>query len=327
LSFEVFPDKQREGEKGIHLQRSVEENHRLTYAGAIDNPWLHGCDRRSAAVRVVPIPRSRGGGLKAQRVNNHQEPLRRRKISEQKAATFMKRVSGDTPNETAGILWRRHTKERLESNLKSLSSYCKPGVFAEDDARKGWADAMLSAVFGPYKRLACWPSRELLREIENDVLFLAFRERRNPIFPVWKAFEQVDKRIPKLRLRLRLDNLIRHARDILPRESALGAAVTKARAGEPMAQCLLRDIAMNESKLAKLLMEDRHMVRLQCMAYPLVAWLIEIGHPTANDLNNIVEFLPTAEDVRALHRLEKTRERVRRHRLRKKRSLENVTPA
>jgi hypothetical protein len=43
-------------------------------------------------------------------------------------------------------------------------------------------------------------------------------------------------------------------------------------------------------------------------------WVIEIGHPRAEDVNNIVAFFPTLEEVKALQRRENTRERVKRYR-------------
>jgi hypothetical protein len=63
-------------------------------------------------------------------------------------------------------------KERLARNLSHLSSYCWPRVI----------------------QLDCWPSRELLAQIKDDVLVLTQRERKKTIVPVWKAFLLVDKR-------------------------------------------------------------------------------------------------------------------------------------
>ena len=107
--------------------------------------------------------------------------------------------SGDSPKETTRALWRSQTKERLERNLESLESYCKPGVIPDD------------GLFAGSSELGYWPSRELLDEIARDVLLLAFLERKRPFLPVWKAFEQVDKRMKKLQLTSRVNDLIRRA--------------------------------------------------------------------------------------------------------------------
>ena len=106
----------------------------------------------------------------------------------------------------------RQAQERLARNLKHLSIYCSPRIYCSPGDKPGG--------------LPLWPSRELLAEIQNDVLVLAQRERKKPIFPVWKAFGQVDKRVKKLRLENYVDNLIRRARDLLSVESALSKTVT-----------------------------------------------------------------------------------------------------
>jgi hypothetical protein len=252
--------------------------------------------------------------------------MHRKIFKVKKQQRFVKPPSGDSLKETTRTLWHRQAKERLERNLESLSCYCRPGTEPEEDvARDGWADGLLRGISGSYKR-GCWPSRELLREIENDVLVLALRTRKNPISPVWKAFEQVDKRMPKLRLKLRVENLIRRARDILSGESVLGKTLREAWAGNAQAQCSLRDMVLDTQKLAELLQADRQMVIQRCRAQPLVCWVIEIGHPMAKDLNNIVELFGTVEEMKAEQRREKARERVRRHRLGKKTSPKSVTP-
>jgi hypothetical protein len=81
--------------------------------------------------------------------------------------------------------------ELLECNLEKLSCCCGPVDGLEEGFVNSW-------VFG---EISGWPSKELLLEIENAVLVLAQGERKNPIVPVWKAFLQVDRRRPKLRLK------------------------------------------------------------------------------------------------------------------------------
>lgn len=212
---------------------------------------------------------------------------------------------------------RKQAKDRLKHNLESLASYCRAGARPEQDVgRRNWGAQVLQVFV--HRGSACWPSRELLCEIEDDVLVLAKLERVKPILPVWKAFEQMDKRTPKLRLKMRMDNLIGRALDMLAGESELGKAVREAMAGTAQAQCRLRDMILDPDKLAELLRDDRRIVIQRCRAQPLVEWLIEIMHPQSKDFNNIVELLPTVKELKAMHTRERTRERLRRHRLGKK---------
>ena len=69
---------------------------------------------------------------------------------------------------------------------------------------------------------------------------LAERGRSQTDFSGWKAIEQLDKRLTKLRLKLRVDNLIGRARAVLaklPRESELNKVVRLAIAGNIQAHC------------------------------------------------------------------------------------------
>ena len=190
-----------------------------------------------------------------------------------------------------------------------------------DPARdgRGRVSLLLSEVFGTWKR-GCWPSRELLEEIQHDVLVLALHERVKPILPVWKAFEHVDKRIKKLRLKWNVNDLIRRTRDMRPSESVLGKTVGEAIAGNAQAQCSLRDMVLEPRKLAESLRHDRQMVIQMCMAQPFVEWLIDIGHPMAKDLHNIVNFLPTVEELKAALRRDKNRKRQQQYRFKAKNS-------
>jgi hypothetical protein len=80
-------------------------------------------------------------------------------------------------------------KERLERNLKSLESYCQPPVDEQAEI-----DEEAENPIGEWlkKRRVLWPSHELLRQINDDVIELAIAGRKKPILPIWKAFEQVD---------------------------------------------------------------------------------------------------------------------------------------
>ncbi len=213
-------------------------------------------------------------------------------------------------------------KERLTRNLSHLPLYCKcgklpPGYYA---GCEGWR---LSRSLADCHKLGCWPSRELLAEIENDVLVLAERERE--IFPVSKAFELVNKRMKKLQLKSCVNDLIRRAQRLLSAESELNKVVRLAIAGKAQAQCSLADTIVKPEKLAKLLQADRQMVRQRDMAEPLVHWTIDIGHPFANDWGYIVKLHPTVEEFKDWQRLTKRRESVRRHRSGKKISSKSVS--
>lgn len=217
-------------------------------------------------------------------------------------------------------------RERLARNLKSLSSYCSPEFTPKDDvARDVWDVWLSGGTFGSNK-LGWWPPAKLLFEIEYDVIVLAWPKRAMCPSTIWKAFERVDRQFTKLRLKLRVGNLISRARDLLPGESELNKVVRLAIAGNAQAQCSLRDMVLDAQKLDELLRADRRLVILRCMAQPLAWWTINIDHPMAKDLHWIVGFSPTVEEDKVRRRREKTRERVQRHRLTKKTSLKSVTP-
>ena len=112
-------------------------------------------------------------------------------------------------------------KERLERNLKSPASYCQRPA---DPLAKIHEEAEDPIGEWLERRRVLWPSRELLQEIDDDVIVLAVAGRKKPILPVWKAYEQVDRRMRKLRLKSRLNDLIRRARARVPGESELGLA-------------------------------------------------------------------------------------------------------
>jgi hypothetical protein len=175
-----------------------------------------------------------------------------------------------------------------------------------------------------------WPSRELLQEIDRDVIVLAIVQRKKPILPVWKAFEQVDKRMKKLRLKSRLNDLISRTCAILAGESELGKAARDWETGKAEAQSLVRDILLGNRNLAELLDEDRVRQSQRAKSWPLVEWAIVNGHPMARDLDNVpalfVQDNAAIEKRKILQRRDQTRERQRRRRLRlEKTSRKSVT--
>src|SRR5262245_6659224 len=213
----------------------------------------------------------------------------------------------------------KQARERLERNLESLAFYCKPPAkvvkFDEkaDDPIGDWAEKL---------RQVRWPSRELLREIDDDVIVLAMRGRVKPILPVWKAFEQVDKRIKKLRLKARVDDLIHRACARLGGESVLERAAWALKAGKADAQCLVRDIMLGNQDLGELLDDYRYRLLQKVKSYPLAEWAMVNGHPLAKDFGPVVEFFVVDDEAIRKQKIrqwrDKTRERVQRHRLGKK---------
>jgi len=240
----------------------------------------------------------------------------------------MKPPSGGSPKDSR-MLARTEAKERLGRNLENLESCCRPPLDrmakvdpTADDPLGEWLD----------KIRVLWPSRELLQQIHLDVFELATLERTKPIQPGWKAFEQVDKRMKRLRLKSRLNDLIRRACAILDGESELGKAARDLEAGKVEGEFLLRNMLTGSRNLGELLDEDRLRQSRRAKAYPLVEWVIFIGHPMAKDLGPVparfVQDDAAIEKRKILQRREKTRERVRRRRSRKKESRrEGVTPS
>ena len=201
---------------------------------------------------------------------------------------------------------------RLECNLEELSLCCSPRLIR---GNRFIALMILRGPLGSYE-VGYWPSHELLKEIEDDVIALAEPGRVRQICPVWKAFEQVDRRLPKLRLKKRVDNLISRARALLPGESELSKIVRLAETGNAMAQCSLRDMAMKPEKFAELFKAALQMQRLLCMAEPIARWIVRIGHPKAKDFVYIAGFDPPDLEFR---RRSLQSARVRRHRTKKNR--------
>src|SRR6266542_5123351 len=208
-------------------------------------------------------------------------------------------------------------KERLERNLKSLEYYCQRPVdwLAEvDDGAENpigeWLD----------KRRVLWPSHELLWEINDDVIVLAGRKKR--ILPGWKAYEQVDRRIRKLRLKSSLNDLIRRALNMIAGESELAKAARELEAGSARAQCLVRDIFEGTRSLRQLLDEDRKRMEWKAKCYPLVEWLMVIGHPKGKEFGPVVDHYAVddaaVKEWKLLEHREKQRARTRRYRAQKK---------
>ena len=142
----------------------------------------------------------------------------------------------------------------------------------------------------------------------------------------------MDKRVSALRLVQRLDNLAKRATERLKEvgESELSKMVREAEVGSTAAQCSLRDRLLREKNFTELLLRDRRCVRLRVESWPLVEWLIEISHPIVRDFNDATRFIYDGfqwglEELKVSRQRAKQRDRVRRHRLRKKTRRKIVT--
>lgn len=227
---------------------------------------------------------------------------------------------------TPRALWRIEAKERLQHNLLALASYChsvdEVPIDVGDDFLFDPDDPLINCI-------VVWPSRDLLLQVQDDVLVLALLERKSPIIPVWRAFEQVNKRAPTLRLVRRVNDLISRAIERLDEtpQSELGKAAWDVKRGSAQSQCLLRDIAMGTRDLLEMLMADHRVMARGMMAGPLVRWAINIGHPMAKAFDDfLVEIYNEARlELELSRNREKGRERVRRYRLRQNFCRKSIT--
>jgi len=197
-------------------------------------------------------------------------------------------------------------RECLERNLETLQFYCcNRGSFPRDGAGNSFLYQMiLRGIFRHGN--SYWPESALLLEIEASVQVLALRERKKNAFPAWKAFQQVDKRMPKLRLKKRVDDLITRARALLS-SAQLSKLVTQADTGDIQARCRLREKIIKTEKFAELF-------QAALQPLPLARWIVSIGHPTWKDFACITGTKPLNPDV---WRRFLQSERVLRHRAKK----------
>jgi hypothetical protein len=65
------------------------------------------------------------------------------------------------------------------------------------------------------KQFTLWPRADLLQLLEDSVTVLVRLERKKPPRPPWKAFQLLDTRMTSLRLVLRVNNLVKRARERL----------------------------------------------------------------------------------------------------------------
>jgi len=214
----------------------------------------------------------------------------------------------------------RSAKARLLCHLDRLRGYCQPVENQKTNDEK--AEEPL------WQRHVRWPGREFLHDIERNTLVLAKHERARQIVPAWKAFKIVDKRVPGLRLVQQVDNLTKRAMDRLKDAGESELAKSAWDADDVATQCLLRDLLLQKKNLAELVSEYRRCIRQRVEAWPLVEWLIEISHPTVRDFDDRTRFIydgfqEAVEELKVTRRRAKQRERVRRHRLRKKTTSKN----
>ena len=119
---------------------------------------------------------------------------------------------------------RKLAKEQLFLRLEKLTRCCQPP--------------------GKWRQTWC-PDCVFLQSLENNVILLIETERKNRPSPAWKAFQLLDRRMPKLLLVKRVDNLMKRARDRLEEDAQhpLSKLERQAECGHENAQKLLRDIA------------------------------------------------------------------------------------
>jgi hypothetical protein len=138
---------------------------------------------------------------------------------------------------------RQRAKALLTGTLERLSVYCQE----PDSQAKGATDSVRAM-----KQFTFWPRADLLQLLEDSVTFLVGVERKKPPRPLWKAFQLLDKRMPSLRLVLRVDNLVKRAKDRLTEsgESVLSKLQRQARARNLNTRSLLRDIELLRNNLS-----------------------------------------------------------------------------
>ncbi len=112
---------------------------------------------------------------------------------------------------------------RIEEWLKRLDNYCR-----EPDTRM------------KRKQFTRWPSAGDFEGLMMNVEFYCETRRAR-----WKTLQRLDRRIPSLRLVLRVNNLVKRAKDRLAEagESCVGVLRRQAISGKKDADALLRDIA------------------------------------------------------------------------------------
>lgn len=220
-------------------------------------------------------------------------------------------------------------EKRLARNLKNLPNYCRPEYLEMYDNEREFFAGLLQVVYDSSK-FGCWPSHQFLRQIQEDVLEIAQCGRVRKIFPVWKAFEQVNERKKKLKLTSCVTDLIIRARGLLPRESEFERVLRLLKPGDGQARRdyhdMLEDSLRDPRKFAELLQAHEKMMKHRFMVEPLVHWIVLIRHPMAKDFHSIADCCSTLEESKARREAYDRRERVQRHRSRKKILSKSVSP-
>jgi hypothetical protein len=315
LLFEVFLISKPGDETGIHVDGSVGRDHRPTLAGTSDK-------RRRPRLRPPETPYFHVVRSEAKHPGGRSKPpvSKQSPRTDRRPAKFSARTCVMKKTES-----RRPAKARLLCYLDRLWGYCQPLPNQKAHDATNSEEPL-------WERHVRWPGREFLRDVERNVLVLALYERARQILPTWKAFKIVDKRMPTLRLVQRVDNLAKRATERLKEagESELSKMVREAEVGSTEAQCSLRDRLLQEKDFTELLLQDRRCVRQRVEAWPLVEWLIEIGHPMVRDFDDGTRFIDDGfqqamEELKVSRQRAKQRERVRRHRLSKRISSKSVT--
>jgi hypothetical protein len=191
-------------------------------------------------------------------------------------------------------------KERLQSDLETLARYCQSPEKAKQ---------------------TLWPDGKLLQSIEHDVTLLNGKERKRPL--LWKTFRRLGRRMPKLLLALRVENLVKRAWERLEEnESALSKLARQDRESVrkflsdvellkrdssnakaidwQQHESVLKGVSPNQkpeigdplaskkticyTRTLELLLDDYQREALRKQFRPLLEWLARIEHPKAKNL-------------------------------------------
>jgi len=114
----------------------------------------------------------------------------------------------------------------------------------------------------------------------------------------------VDRRKKKLQLVLRVNDVIRRALAICPRQSKLDKTVLDSMTGDAQAQRSLRNMVLKAANPAELFWQYRELLEQQCRARPFKNWLEEIHHPMAEHFGRKT---PSVEWVKNERRLLRNR--------------------
>jgi len=212
------------------------------------------------------------------------------------------------------VAFGKHAKKRVAADLASLAFYCQPA----DPKAKGATD-----LHQAMKQFTYWPQEELLGRLEDSVLTLALTERKFPDRRIWKNFQLIHRRMPRLRLVEHINEIVERAKERFT-ESGWSKLEELSWKEDEGARKLLRDISRlkenlsaaktidwaqykdilsrfsdkghlvnasgNDAALAcyarvlELIVDHPRWEKLRKQSEALVFWLLRIGYPGVDDL-------------------------------------------